>query len=467
MRFNQSREPMHKLQYEKSVCVPVEAGHLWQWHQQAGAFERLSPAWQRIRPVRLQGPEADGCEVSFYLEKGPFSKLWRASISEVEPPYRFVDKQLEGPFRYWCHEHLMTEAGSGRSRLTDRVEYALPFGLGRLPPARGFSSRELERLFKFRHRRMLLDLERHKEGFPGTGKTVLVTGSTGLIGRRLVPYLQTLGYEVRGLTRGPARGNLFHWDPEGGSIGQAALAGVDAVIHLAGENIASGRWTAERKERILRSRVQGTRTIVEAMREAVPAPKVLVCASGVNYYGSGTGPKDEASPQGSGFLAEVCRHWEAEAMRANDAGIRTVCLRTGVVLDPLGGALAKMLPAFRLGLGGPIGSGRQGFPWIGMDDLLDIYERALGEEAFSGPVNAVHPELASQRDFSRILGGVLRRPAALPVPEWFIRLAFGEMGREALLADLQIQPSFLLGQGHAFRETSLAATLSFLLGKGA
>lgn len=455
--------PTHK--FERRVTVPVPVERLWEWHMAPGAFERLAPPWQRIEPVDLPESPAEGARAVFRLRKGPFSIEWRAVLGPVEPPYRFVDTQESGPFGAWRHEHRFAADGARPSVLTDSVTYALPAALGWLPgvakPARG----ELERLFRFRHRRMSEDLARFPGELPGPGRTVLVSGSRGLIGSRLVPFLKTLGYTVRGLTRGRGGEGLFHWDPGAGKLDPAALEDVDAVIHLAGENIASGRWTAGRRERILNSRVDGTRTLVEAMGRAKRAPAVLVSASGVNYYPSGSGTVDESSSRGKGFLSEVCERWEAEAMRARGYGIRTVCLRTGVVLDPAGGALAKMLPAFHMGLGGPIGPGRQRLPWIGMDDLLDIYERAMRDSSFDGAVNAVHPQIIEQRRFAKTLGSILRRPAVLPLPEWAVKGLFGKMGEETLLADLAVKPRFLEEGAHPYRHASLEDALAFMLGK--
>jgi uncharacterized protein len=451
--------------FEKSLTLPVAAERLWDWHTRPGAFERLAPAWQLLETARESPPLSDGAELSFRLRAGLLRIPWTARIGPLEPPYRFVDTQVGGPFRHWRHEHLFEALKPGRSRLTDRVEYALPGGLGRVAPLRKRARGELERLFRFRHRRMAADLERFPGALPGEGRTILISGSRGLIGGRLVPYLRTLGYGVRGLTRGPGGGALYHWDPARGELDPEALRGVDAVVHLAGEGIAAGRWTAARKARILGSRVDGTRALVDAMAGMDPRPAAFICASGVNFYGSGSSQRDESAPAGDGFLAEVCRAWEQQALRAREYGARVVCLRTGVVLDPLGGALGKLLPVFRIALGGPVGSGAQGFPWIGMDDLLDIYERAIRDPGMAGPVNAVHPDPVTQGTFSRTLGAVLRRPAFLTLPAFAVRAIFGQMGEETLLADLTIRPEALTRAGFAWRDASLQSALAFMLGR--
>lgn len=437
---------------------------LWDWHVSPGAFQRLSPRWI---PIGLAGEgrfPGLGGEVLFEARQAGIRVKWRARIEEVEPPERFVDIQLAGPFREWRHTHLFSTSPDGGSQLTDAVRYRLPGLLPYVPFAARHARRQVERLFTFRHELMRADLKRFPEA-PGGGRVILVTGSTGLVGRRLVPYLKTLGYHVRELSRGPSRTGRFYWDPAARQLDSAALEGVHAVVHLAGEPIAAGRWTAARRRAIHDSRVEGTHFLVEALERHGARPEAFICASGVNYYGSGPGEKDEASPAGSGFLAEVCVAWESAARRAERVGARPVFLRTGVVLDPLGGALAKMLPPFRLGLGGAIAGGQQHFPWIAVDDLLDVIAVSIGDAGISGPVNAVHPQRLTQGQFSKCLGAVLGRPAFMPMPAAAVRLLFGRMGEETLLADLPIRPAVLENRAYAFRDASLEESLRLLLGR--
>jgi uncharacterized protein (TIGR01777 family) len=398
------------------------------------------------------------------LKKGPISLRWHAALEDVVAGERFVDVQEQGPFAAWRHEHLF-ETEAGRGQLRDRVRYTLPYGLNRLGCARRLFNKDLERLFRYRHERMRRDLEDRTRFPSGDGRCVLITGQRGLIGRRLTPYLKNLGYVVRGLTRGPTQGDLFHWDPAKEFIDAGALEGVFAVIHLAGEGIAEGRWNAARKDAILQSRVKGTRCLVEAIRRLEDRPQVFISASGVSYYAEGIESGEADGMPGSGFLADVCRQWEAEAARASKLGLRTVLVRTGIVLDPLGGALGKMLTPFRMGLGGPVGSGRQGFPWISIDDHIRILAYSLREDSLEGPVNAVAPQIMKQGAFARDLGWVLRRPAVLPLPTAMVKLLFGEMGKEALLSDLRVRPDVLQERGFPFHWESAETALRFLLGQ--
>jgi uncharacterized protein (TIGR01777 family) len=237
------------------------------------------------------------------------------------------------------------------------------------------------------------------------------------------------------------------------------------VVHLAGESVASGRWTATRKRAIRESRVTGTRTLVDWLITREPRPEVLVSASAIGFYGDrGDEPLDESSPVGGGFLAEVCRDWEAEAERAEAAGIRVVRLRIGLVLTREGGALSRMLPLFRLGLGGPVGSGRQWFPWIHLEDVLNVVEWALETPSARAAYNLVAPGIVRQADFATALGRVLRRPALLPTPAFALRLALGELADEALLASAQVTSRRLQSEGYAFRWPDLRPALLEITG---
>ena len=298
---------------------------------------------------------------------------------------------------------------------------------------------------------------------------VAVSGSTGLVGSEVVASLSAAGHEVvRLVRRAPAPGEkAVRWDPEKGEIDAAGLEGLDAVVHLAGENIASGRWNAARKAAIRDSRVNGTRLLCDALAGLARPPKTLVCASAIGYYGDrGEELLTEESPPGTGFLAEVCREWEAASEPAARKGIRVVALRIGVVLSPKGGALSRMLPPFRAGLGGVIGSGRQYVSWVALDDLVGIVLHALQSGELRGPVNAVAPLPVTNRELTEALGKVLSRPTLLPVPAFALRLAVGEMADALLLASARVVPRRLEETGYRFRFPELPAALRHLLGKG-
>jgi uncharacterized protein (TIGR01777 family) len=254
------------------------------------------------------------------------------------------------------------------------------------------------------------------------------------------------------------------WNPEQATIDDQALAGVGAVIHLAGESIAEGRWTAEKKRRIRESRVEGTRLVVNALTQLDPRPPVLVTASAIGYYGDrGTTQLDETSEPGEGFLVEVCRAWESATLPAKDAGMRVVNGRLGVVLSRRGGALARMLTPFKLGVGGKIGSGRQYMSWITLDDATRAFQFAMESDRLSGPVNFVAPEPLTNLEFTKALGRVLRRPTILPMPATAARLAFGELADGLLLASARVVPSRLTEAGFSFDYPQLEPALRHVL----
>lgn len=295
---------------------------------------------------------------------------------------------------------------------------------------------------------------------------IAISGAFGTIGRRLLSQLAADGATLHALGRRaepnlPAGARSFAWDPPREEPPAAALD-VDAVIHLAGENVAQ-RWTAEARRRILESRVEGTRNLVRAMARLARKPAVLICASATGYYGSrGDETLDESSAPGSGFLADVCRAWESEALAAEALGMRVVRMRTGVVLDPGGGALPRMLPPFRMGAGGRLGSGRQWMPWIHRDDLTALFRFAL-DGSLAGAVNAVAPDPATNASFTRALARALGRPALIPVPAFALRALFGEMAG-MLLDSQRVVPRQAEAAGFRFRFPQLESALSELLG---
>lgn len=299
---------------------------------------------------------------------------------------------------------------------------------------------------------------------------ILVTGSTGLVGSTLVPFLRAEGHQVTRLVRStPRPGEAeVYWDPMAKSVATPGLEGIEAVVHLAGETIAAGRWSPEKKMRIRNSRVQGTRVLCEALAQLIHPPQVLVSASAIGYYGDrGKQLLQEESRPGTDFLAEVCQAWEAATAPAAQAGIRVVQARLGIVLSPSGGALAQMLTPFNMGLGGVLGTGRQYMSWIALDDVVGILHHALLTSVLRGPVNAVAPHPVTNREFTKTLGRVLRRPTWFPLPSFMARVLFGEMADALLLASIRVEPARLGDTGYRFRYPELEGALRHVLGKAA
>ena len=295
-------------------------------------------------------------------------------------------------------------------------------------------------------------------------RRIILTGATGLIGSALSRRLTELGYEVIPFrSRHDGSGGFNHLT---GQIDRAALEGAYAVIHLAGESIAQ-RWSDAAKERIMASRRDGTRLLANALAHLSHKPTVFISMSGVNRYGlHRTETLDESSPvSAAGFLPAVTEAWENATQAASEGGIRTVLLRTSLVLSSNGGGLQKMLPAFRLGLGGPIGGGQQRMSWIGLPDLIELIVWCLDNQAILGPLNAVAPQTVTQAEFARTLGAILRRPSFLPMPAWALSILFGQMGRETILSDLAARPAAALDGGFRFAKPDLTSALRQAIGE--
>jgi uncharacterized protein len=291
---------------------------------------------------------------------------------------------------------------------------------------------------------------------------VAITGSTGHIGSHLVPELRADGHEVVPLVRRPARDGEISWQP-GEVLDPAALAGVDAVVHLAGVGIADHRWTEQHKRNVLRSRVEGTTTIATAV--AAGDPRVLVSGSAIGWYGdTGTRAVDESAPAGAGYLADVCRQWEAAAEPARAAGARVATLRTGLVCGRGGGLMGRMLPLFRLGLGGRLGSGRQYWSWISMADEVGAIRHVLDGD-LAGPVNLTGPDPVTNAEFTKALAHVLGRPALAPVPPFALRIALGGFADEGVLSGQRVLPHALQESGYSFQHPTLEATLRYATGR--
>jgi uncharacterized protein (TIGR01777 family) len=367
----------------------------------------------------------------------------------LEDGRSFTDRQESGPFARWEHVHRMLPDGEERSILEDEVRYALPLGpLGRLgaAPVRD----RLESLFAYRHAITAADVTRHTE-LRGLPLSIGITGSHGLIGDALAHFLTAGGHTVLRLGRGEEAGRVD---------------GLDAVVNLAGASVGDGRWTAARKREIRESRVRTTGAVVAGIVRARRRPAVLINGSAMGYYGDrGNAPIDESSPRGTGFLAEVVEAWEGATRPAEEAGVRVVKLRTGVVLTPDGGALAKMLPIFRAGAGGKIGSGKQVFSWISLEDVIGAIHFALRTPSLHGVANVTAPEPVTNAGFTHVLGRVLRRPTVATVPAPVIRVLFGEMGQESVLSGSNVIPRALLDAGFRFRWPGLEDALRFCLGK--
>jgi len=296
-----------------------------------------------------------------------------------------------------------------------------------------------------------------------SSRAIAMTGASGMLGSNLLSALSSKGHRVIPLRRGTSQpeGSGVFWDPNGNGIcNPQALDGVDTVVHLAGENIAAGRWTINKKRRIRRSRVDATGHLVRSLAQMQQPPKTFVCASAIGIYGDrGEEELTESSEPGTGFLADVCRDWEAAAAAGEEAGMRVVRLRIGVVLSTQGGALAKMLKPFKLGLGGIVGNGKQYWSWVGLQDVVEVMQETVSNESLRGPINVVSPNAMTNHDFTKVLGSVLRRPTIFPLPAFVAKLMLGEMADELLLGSARVVPEALTTSGFQFQHADLETCL--------
>jgi uncharacterized protein (TIGR01777 family) len=453
---------------ERSIRLPWPVETVFAWHERPGAFERLTPPWDHVEVVERTGGLEDGARVVMKIGT-PVGVRWVARHRDFERNRQFVDEQVQGPFTRWVHRHRFEPDGSDACVMTDQIEYTPPLGaIGALGASQLIQPR-VEQMLAYRHEVLRQDLAAHGRFADQPRLRIAVTGATGLIGRALVPFLTTGGHAVVPMVRRRKAGaEAASWDWELGRIEAERLEGLDAVIHLAGENVGA-RWTPQRRRQIRDSRGIGTRFLTETLSRLARPPRALISASAVGIYGNrGDEWLTEASPTPqppSDFLAEVGREWEAATEPARAADIRVVLTRFGLVLTPAGGTLARMLRPFRLGAGGPLGNGRQYMSWIAIDDLLGAVTQALMTESLAGPVNITAPQPVTNQEFSTTLGRVLHRPAALPVPAAALRLAFGEMADVAILASARVLPERLIAAGYPFRYPTLEGALRYLLGR--
>jgi uncharacterized protein len=448
------------LEYSSVIDAPIY--DVFDWHGRPGAFTRLTPPWS---PMKLIS-EADSLE-SGRAELGlPGGLRWVAQHQPdgYDPPRRFVDEiGSDGlaslPAKWavrWRHTHDFEEVPVDKTRVTDHVDTPVP-------------GAALKSMFRYRHQQLADDLAAHRTAADnGLGpSTIAITGASGLVGSQLAAFLSTGGHRVIRLVRhSGTKGDERQWNPNDPDPG--LLAGVDAVIHLAGASIA-GRFTDDHRAAIRDSRIGPTRRLAELIGRSTDGPKVLISASAIGFYGYDRGEDTltEASERGAGFLADVVADWEAATAPAEEAGARVVKVRTGIVQSPAGGTLRLLRPLFAAGLGGRLGSGQQWFSWIGIDDLVDVYHRALWDTELSGPVNAVDPEPVRNIEYTKVLAHVLHRPALLPVPALGPKVLLGSQGAQELaLANQRVLPARLQEVDHHFRRPELEQALRHVLGRG-
>ena len=456
------------MEYIYTTHVPADIPTTFDWHEQKGSFRRLMPPWENVEEVRADPTLENGSERIFRFPMGPIKLQWIARHKGYNPPHAFEDDMIKGPFKSWHHLHSFVPNDDGTCRVVDTVNFSVPFGsLGMLVAGRSIKKR-VDRMFKARANRLTRDMARHKEFEHLDRKKILIAGSSGLIGRQLVAFLDTGGHDIwRLVRRTPTEGaNEIQWDPSSGTIDAASIEGFDAVIHLGGAGIGDKRWSKKRMDLIRTSRTDSTALLASTLASLKSKPKVFLIASAIGFYGNrGEEELTEESPLGEGYLADTCIAWEAAAQPARDAGIRTIHSRTGgIVLDATGGGLGKMLLPAKLGAGGPIGRGKQWLSWISMDDEIYAMHHLLMTETCEGAYNLVAPDTVRQKAFAKVLGKVLRRPAFIPTPPFGVWILFGKMGVTLTTDSSRVLPARLLELGYRFEHTTLEPALRDTLG---
>jgi uncharacterized protein len=449
-----------------SSSFKASAEDLFRWHERPGAFARLNPPWDPVKLLAEHSGIKNGCQVKIGIPLGPLTVPWTLEHQGYDEGIRFQDKQLSGPFHSWLHTHTFTPSGENESILEEHIQYKLPLGsLGKICGS-SFTRSKLEQLFRYRHRLTKSDITTHLN-LSQKPLSIALSGGSGMVGSALKPFLTTGGHCVRQIVRGDAvsEGSIS-WSPYEETIDLEQLEGLNAVVHLSGENIASGPWTEGKKKRIRESRIQTTRFLCESLAKLAAPPQVLICASAVGIYGDrGEEGLSEDSGKGEGFLADVCQEWEAATEAARRAGIRVVNLRIGIVISASGGALQKMLLPFQFGLGGTLGSGEHFMSWIALHDLLRLILFSITSEKLEGPVNACSPSPLKNKEFTKTLGKVLHRPTIIPVPRYALKTFLPTLAEEALLASQRALPTKALKEGFSFEFNGLEDALRFTLGK--
>jgi uncharacterized protein len=463
--------------FDRSSVIICDRDRLYQYHANPGALNRLIPPWEKISIECRSDSLSVGSEVTIRNSVFGVPVRWFARHTILDIPRHFQDIQLSGPFHSWIHDHHFETLPDSYSQLQDHIQFRLklePFGRVALPIVRS----KLNSMFDYRHRTTAADLQlQHflKPWTPNRPLRIGVTGSNGMIGRRLIDLISVLGHQAIRILRPssvdrapdfPLNAQTVRWDASAGFDDLASVQGLDAVIHLAGKGIASSRWNASIKNAIRVSRVEGTRALVQDLCKLESPPKVFVSASGAGIYGDrGEDVCDEATSLGNDYLAKLARDWESAAQSFEASGGRVAIGRLGIALHPREGALAKLLTPFKLGVGGPIGNGKQYWSWIDVDDAAAGFLYLAINPNCTGAYNLVAPEQTTNRQFSKILGKVLARPSLLPAPAFALRLLLGEMADAMLLSSTRVSCSRLIRDHFPFRSPTLEVCLRHVLGR--
>ena len=470
----------HAFESTLEVSVPIEK--LFSWHENPGAFERLTPSFDPVKVSKRMGG-VDGGTVYIDMKAGPIPLTWVAQHHSYKKNVQFLEDQTSGPFvgplpfwnGTWHHQHLFKKVDSKNSIVTDRLNYDFPMDPFGSIFGSWYTKKRLKQMFAYRRNITENDLYEQSK-YKGKPLDIAVTGGSGLVGAELMPYLTTAGHKVENIVRGRPKKGELGWNLQKGTISN--LEGKDAVVHLAGEpinkpiaGVVPVPWTKWKRKEILESRVKGTRILAEHLASLNNPPKVLVCASAIGYYGDNGGALlSEDGGNGNDYFSRVVKEWEAAAKPAIDAGIRVVFLRLAPVMSPQGGALQVLsLPAM-LGSSPPVAGGKQWWSWIAIDDVIGSIYHSIITESLSGAVNVASPNPVRQKEWAATLAKVFwgrlgKLTTLIPVPEFILKTFLGEFGDVLALSSIKVDSSKLIESGYKFRFEDLENCFRHLLGK--
>ena len=467
----------HKCQKEimffvKRVELSSNVEDVFEYHEREGALERLIPPWSSLQVIKRDKDLKDASIVILRLNVGPIGIRWIAQHSGYIQNRQFKDKMIKGPFRYWLHTHSFAPNEVNNCIMEDRIDYSLPFGFSDIDLFNNRIRENLSQLFYYRHHILKNDMNLYKLVRNNRGKKILLTGSTGLIGSALVPFLNTVGdHHVTRMVRPSSiyRNNNSYavkWDPDKGKIDINDLEGYDIIIHLSGENIF-GRWSDSKKRKLIESRINTTRLLCDSLVKLKNPPSTLICASAIGIYGDRGNDvlTEETPPAGSGFLSVLCQKWEEATASVKSVGMRLINARFGMVLTPKGGILKKLVEPSIFKFGMKMGSNNQYISWISIEDVLGSILYSIGDSSIKGPVNFVSPNPMKMSDFTRILSDVLKNKFIIPIGTRTLKPVFGELADDVISSSSFVLPKKLSIAGYPFMNTDLENTLRFLLGR--
>ena len=458
--------------YEHIGEFDMPAERVWQWYDSPGAFRRIMPEWEGITPLQA-GALKNGEKTKFKVSIGPIKQKWIAEHHDVVQGEVFHDRMIKGPFGAWDHEHRFLPVDASSSKIHDTVQWKLPFHMLTWWTAPFTVKGRMDQMFAYRTTRVHSDLKRIAEFDHMPRQKVLVSGSTGLIGMQLCAFLAAAGHHITRLIRPTTRlppdasnDAVVVWDDLKGEVLKGDLNGFDTVIHMAGAGIGDKRWNKKRKQIIEESRTVPTKNLTTLLGKLDHPPKAFISGSAIGFYGNRKEKLlDETSEGGDNFLAKTVRNWEQAAQPSVEAGIRTVWIRTGIVVTPMGGALKKLLLPAKLGAGGPAGGGKQYYSWISLDDQIYAIHHLMMNQECEGKYNLTAPNPVTQKQFAKAMGKVLFRPAFAPLPGFVLKILLGEMAQSLVLDGQRVLPNRLISSGYTFQHDGLEPCLRQCLGK--